>query len=301
MTHLSSRGRRVGWCFAPLFIAAGLALVGPAAADDVLARVNGKDITQGEVDMALDVFGDQLAQVPQAQRLPMVVEALIDMHVVADAAEASGIADSAKYKARMTFLTAQALRNTYVESEIQNKISDADIKARYEKDIASYSAPEEVHARHILVKTEEEALKVIADLAVGGDFAAIAKERSQDPGSKDNGGDLGFFAKGQMVPEFEAAAFALAPGETSASPVKTQFGFHVIKVDDKRSQPAPTVDEVRDQIVQMIQREKYQGEVAKMRDSAKIERLLPPPTAADAPAAAAPATDAPADQAAPAQ
>lgn len=265
----------------------------PASADDVVARVNGKDITAAEVQMATDVFGEQLAQVPEAQRRPMIVGALIDMHVMADAAKAAGTADSPKYKARMAFLEAQALRNTYVEDELQGKISDDEIKARYEKDIAGFVPPEEVHARHILVKTEDEANAVLKQLADGGNFEAIAKEKSQDPGSKDNGGDLGFFAKGQMVPEFEAEAFALKPGETSTKAIKTQFGYHIIKVEERRTQPVPTLDQVREQVIQMVQRDKYQDTLAKMRGEAKIEIL--DPTAAPAPAApAAPATPAPA-------
>lgn len=266
----------------------------PASADDVVARVNGKDITAAEVQMAADVFGEQLAQVPEAQRRPMIVGALIDMHVMADAAKAAGTADSPKYKARMAFLEAQALRNTYVEDELQGKISDEDIKARYEKDIAGFVPPEEVHARHILVKTEDEANAILKQLADGGNFEAIAKEKSQDPGSKDNGGDLGFFAKGQMVPEFEAEAFALKPGETSTKPVKSQFGYHIIKVEERRTQPVPTLDQVREQVIQMVQRDKYQEALAKMHAEAKIEILDPTaaPAAPAAPAAAAPAAPA---------
>ncbi|WP_370676696.1 peptidylprolyl isomerase [Pleomorphomonas sp. PLEO] len=278
-----------------LLAAALLALplsVLPASADDVVARVNGQDITATEVQMATDVFGEQLAQVPEAQRRSMVVDALVDMHVVADAAKAAGTADSPKYKARMAFLEAQALRNTYVEDELQGKISDEDVKARYEKDIASYTPPEEVHARHILVKTEDEANAILKQLADGGNFEAIAKEKSQDPGSKGNGGDLGFFAKGQMVPEFEAEAFALKPGETSTKPVKSQFGYHIIKVEERRTQPVPTLDQVREQVIQMVQRDKYQETLAKMRGEAKIEILTPPAAPADP--AAAPATPAPA-------
>jgi len=270
----------------------------PASADDVVARVNGKDITAAEVQVATDVFGEQLAQIPEAQRRPMIVGALIDMHVMADAAKAAGTADSPKYKARMAFLEAQALRNTYVEDELQGKISDDEIKARYEKDIAGFVPPEEVHARHILVKTEDEANAVLKQLADGGNFEAIAKEKSQDPGSKDNGGDLGFFAKGQMVPEFEAEAFALKPGETSTKPVKSQFGYHVIKVEERRTQPVPTLDQVREQVIQMVQRDKYQDTLAKMHSAAKIEILDPTaaPAAPAAPAdpAATPATPAPA-------
>ncbi len=273
-----------------LLAAAVLALplsVLPASADDVVARVNGKDITAAEVQMATDVFGEQLAQIPEAQRQSMVVDALVDMHVMADAAKAAGVAESPKYKARMAFLEAQALRNTYVEDQVQGKVSDEDIKARYEKDIASYTPPEEVHARHILVKTEEEANAILKQLADGGNFEAIAKEKSEDPGSKGNGGDLGFFAKGQMVPEFEAEAFALKPGETSAKPIKTQFGYHIIKVEERRTQPVPTLDQVREQVIQMVQRDKYQETLAKMRGEAKIEILTP--AAPAAPAAPAPA------------
>ncbi len=279
-----------------LLAAALLALplsVLPASADDVVARVNGKDITASEVQMASDVFSEQLAQIPEAQRRSMVVETLVDMHVMAEAARAAGIADSPKYKARMTFLEAQALRNTYVEDELQSKISDADVKARYEKDITGYVAPEEVHARHILVKTEDEANAVLKQLADGGSFEAIAKEKSEDPGSKVNGGDLGFFAKGQMVPEFEAEAFALKPGETSTKPVKTQFGYHIIKVEERRAQPVPTLDQVRGQVLQMVQRDKYQETLAKMRSEAKVEILTP--AAAPADPAAAPAAPAPAN------
>ncbi len=284
-----ARGR-LGLLAAALFTLSAL----PALADDVVARVNGKDITAAEVQMATDVFGEQLAQIPEAQRRSMVVDALVDMHVMADAAQAAGVADSPKYKARMAFLEAQALRNTYVEDELQAKISEDDIKARYEKDVAGYVAPEEVHARHILVKTEDEANAILKELAAGGDFQAIAKEKSQDPGSKANGGDLGFFAKGQMVPEFEAEAFALKPGETSVKPVKTQFGYHILKVEERRTQPVPTLDQVREQVIQMVERDKYQEALAKMRGEAKIEILTPPAAPAD-PAAAPATTPAPAN------
>ncbi|WP_237153236.1 peptidylprolyl isomerase [Oryzibacter oryziterrae] len=286
---------RKGLRLIPALLLAGVALAGPALADgDVLARVNGKDITKAEVDMAMDVFGQQLAQVPDGAKQSMVLDALIDMHVLADAAAASGVKDDPKYKARISFLDAQALRNTYLEDQVQAKITDDEIKARYEKDIAGYTPPEEVHARHILVKTEEEANQIIKDLAAGKDFAALAKEKSLDPGSKDNGGDLGFFAKGQMVPEFETEAFSLQPGQTSAKPVKTQFGYHVLKVEEKRTQPVPKLEDVREQVVQVLQREKAQEILTKLKGEAKIENLLPPPAPAATPAPGAEPAPAPA-------
>lgn len=285
MKSASKTGARYGLGLLAAALALPLFTAG-AEADDVLARVNGRDITATEVQMASDVFGEQLAQIPEGQRQSMLIDALVDMHVMADAAAKAGIADSPKYKARMAFLEAQALRNSYVEDEVQGKVSEDEIKARYEKDVAGYVAPEEVHARHILVKTEDEANAILKQLADGGDFQAIAKEKSEDPGSKVNGGDLGFFAKGQMVPEFEAEAFALKPGETSTKPVKTQFGYHIIKTEEKRAQPVPTLDQVREQVVQMVQRDKYQQTLEKMRSEAKIEILTPPPAAAPAPAPA---------------
>ncbi|BBE73829.1 peptidylprolyl isomerase [Oharaeibacter diazotrophicus] len=273
---------------------AGVAL---AADGDVLARVNGKDITKTEVDLAMDIFGEQLQQVPEGARRSMVVDALVDMHVMADAAAAAGLENGQKFKERMSFLTAQALRNSYIEDKIQASVTDADLKARYEKDLANYTPPEEVHARHILVKTEEEANQVIKDIAGGKDFAAVAKEKSEDPGSKENGGDLGFFTKGQMVPDFETAAFGLKPGEMTTKPVKTDFGWHVIKVEERRSQPVPTFEDVKAQVTEVVQREKFQAALTELKAAAKIERLDQPPAApaaGDAPAAAETPAPAPA-------
>lgn len=294
-------GRRAAAGLAAL---AGLLLTGAAFAADgeVLARVNGKDITKTEVELAATVFGEQLAQVPDGARQSIVLDALIEMHVIADAAEKEGLAESAKFKERMSFLSAQALRNTYIEEKVQGAITDDELKARYEKDVAGYTPPEEVHARHILVKTEDEARQVIKDLDAGIDFSKIAAEKSLDPGSKANGGDLGFFTKGQMVPEFETAAFSLEPGAFTKEPVKSQFGFHVIKLEEKRTQPVPTFEEVKDQVTSVVQREKYQQALVDLKAAAKIERLDQPPADAAAPGApAAPAAPEAAPAPAPAQ
>lgn len=272
---------------------AGLSAPALAAPDDVVARVDGTAITEAEVDMAVEMYADQLAQVPEDQRRPMIVDALVDMHIVAAAARKEGLADSDLHKRRMEFLTNQALRTAYLQKNVQDAVTDEELKARYEKDIAGYTPPEEVHAAHILVATEDEAKAVLADIAAGKDFAAIAKEKSTDPGSKENGGDLGFFTKGQMVPEFETEAFALPVGEVSKTPVKTQFGFHVIKVIEKRTQPVPTFEAVREQIVPAVQREKFEALMASLKAGAKIERLDQPP-AAPAPAEGGEAAPAPA-------
>lgn len=290
-----NRNRRLAGLVSTTALAVLLAAGPVVAQDDVVARVNGKDITSTEVDLGLDVFGEQLAQVPEGARRAIVLDALVDMHVIADAARKAGLQDNEKFKERMSFLEAQALRNTYIEEEVQNAVSDDELKARYEKDVAGYAPPEEVRARHILVKTKEEAEQVIKDLEAGGDFAAIASEKSLDPGSKVNGGDLGFFTKGQMVPEFENEAFSLAPGEVSKAPVQSQFGFHVLKVEEKRSQPVPTFEEVKPQVMQVVQREKFQEILGKLKGEAQIEMLnQDAPATTPAPAAPAPAAPAPA-------
>jgi peptidyl-prolyl cis-trans isomerase C len=134
------------------------------------------------------------------------------------------------------------------------------------------AAEEEVSARHILVETEDQAKTVLADLKKGGDFAAIAKERSKDPGSKEKGGDLGFFSKDQMVPEFAEVAYKLDKGQLS-DPVKTQFGWHIIKVEDKRKKQLPEFDKVKDQIQTFVQRRAQAELIQKLRADAKIERL----------------------------
>jgi parvulin-like peptidyl-prolyl isomerase len=160
---------------------------------------------------------------------------------------------------------------------------------------AAVKTLEEVHARHVLVKTEDEAKAVLADIKKGTDFAEVAKAKSTEPGAAQSGGDLGYFTKEQMVPEFAEAAFKLDKGKVS-EPVKTQFGWHIIKVEDKRKKPVPTFDQVKDQLETFVARKSQSDLVAKLRTTAKIEK-----TAAAAPAApAAPATPAaPAPAAAP--
>jgi peptidyl-prolyl cis-trans isomerase C len=155
---------------------------------------------------------------------------------------------------------------------------------------------EQVSARHILVKTEDEAKAVIADLKKGGDFAAIAKDKSNDPGTKATGGDLGWFVKEDMVPEFSDAAFKLQKGQYTETPVKTQFGYHVIMLLDRRTAPAPSLDEARPQVLALLQRELLDQKVKELRAGAKIEvfNIDGSKPAAASPATPAPATPAPA-------
>lgn len=253
-------------------LVAGLGFSGLALAEDkILAKVDGQPITDKDVAGAAGSLAQQLAQLPEAARQRAVLDRLIDIKVIAGAAAKSGLDQTPDFKARMEQVRMQLLVNEFVKKKVESAVSEADIKARYDKDSAAFTPPEEMHARHILVKTEDEAKAIIADLGKGGDFAAIAKEKSQDPGSGEQGGDLGFFGPGDMVPEFEKAAGELKVGEFTKEPVKSQFGYHVIKLEEKRKQAIPALEAVHDQIRQVLVGEVFTKMLEDMKKSAKIE------------------------------
>ncbi|MCG6857126.1 MAG: peptidylprolyl isomerase [Salaquimonas sp.] len=239
--------------------------------DTVVANVGGQPITEQDVEFAAQQLNDQFAKVPQELRRAAALNALIDIKALARAAEASGLDENnPEFKARMAFLRDQALHNFYFQQRVLNSVTDEEVKARYDKEVAANKPEQEIRARHILLKTEEEANAVIAELDAGKDFAEVAKEKSTGPSGKD-GGDLGFFGKGRMVPEFEAAAFALKKGEYTKKPVKTQFGWHVIKKEDERLSQPPAFEKVKDQVRQVLLREKYNMLLKEARDAAKVE------------------------------
>ncbi|MDK9698027.1 MAG: peptidylprolyl isomerase [Siculibacillus sp.] len=249
-------------------------LVAPVAAlaqDKVFARIDGQPITDKDVAAASTALASQLAQLPEDARKRAVVDRLIDMRVAATAATKAGLDQSDAFKARMDQVRTQLLIAEFLKAKVETAITEEVIKARYDKDVKAFDPPEEIQARHILVKTEDEAKKIIADLAKGGDFAAIAKEKSEDPGSATQGGDLGFFAPGDMVPEFETAAKTLAVGEVTKAPVKSQFGWHVIKLEGKRKQPVPALADVRDQVKQALVGETFSKMLEDLKKAAKIE------------------------------
>lgn len=261
--------RRIA-ALAALLVGLGLS-AGAQAQTKVLATVDGQPITDGDVTAAAATLGAQLAQLPEDARKRAVLDRLVDMRVIASNAVKAGLDKTDAFKARMEQVRLQLLVNEFVKAKVEPAATEDAIKARYDKDAKSYNPPEEMHARHILVKTEDEAKAVIADLLKGGDFAAIAKEKSQDPGSGAQGGDLGFFGPGDMVPEFEKAAETLKPGEFTKEPVKSQFGWHVIKLEEKRKQPVPALDAVHDQVKQAVVGETFSKMLEEMKKSAKIE------------------------------
>ncbi|MBB5704423.1 peptidyl-prolyl cis-trans isomerase C [Ochrobactrum daejeonense] len=245
----------------------------PAQKEDpskVLATVNGKDITVGEVDQAAGDLDPQFSRLPAEQRRLAALAALIDIKAMAGEAQKEKLDQTDEFKNRMEFLRERALHNEYFKDAIVDKIADADVRARYDKEIAAMPPQVEVRARHILVKTKEEAEAIVKKLEGGAKFEDLAKESSTD-GSAANGGDLGYFTEGQMVPEFEKAAFALKPGEYTKEPVQTQFGFHVIQLEDRRTKQPPAFEQVKDQIRSIVMRERYVEAVKKLRDGMKID------------------------------
>ena len=264
-------GRTLAGGLFALALAFGVAA--PAQAQepgDAVAKVGDATITEADIAFASRDFADQLRQVPPTQWRGVLTDVMVDMQVMANAARAAGIDEEPEFQRQVEFLKTRALRNAYLAREVEQKITDADVQAAYDKEFADYAGEEERHARHILVETKEEAEAIIKDLENGADFAELAKEKSTGP-SGPNGGDLGYFAKGRMVKEFSDAAFALEVGQFTKEPVQTQFGWHVIKLEDVRKQPAPELDEVRERIRQELLRARYAKVMEELKASTEIE------------------------------
>src|SRR5215472_17234083 len=254
---------------------------GRAADDPVLAKVNGAEIRKSDVALAEEELGPSLAQMDPATKDENVLSFLIDMKVVSKAAEDEKIADNDDFKKRLDFTRNRLLMDSLLAAKGKAATTDDAMKKVYDDAAKQIAGEQEVHARHILVGTEDEAKAVKAELDKGADFAELAKKKSKDPGASD-GGDLGFFTKDQMVPEFSAAAFALEPGKIS-DPVKSQFGWHVIKVEEKRNRKPPDFDQVKGQIETYVTRKAQAEYVGKLREAAKIERFDKPEETAKAP------------------
>ena len=238
----------------------------------VLAKVGDRTITAADLDQAMGDMAQQFQSFPEAERRARALDSLIDINVLAIQAEKEGLQNEIDIQRRIELLRARTLHNGYFQKKIQPGITEEAMKARFEEESAKVKAQQEVSARHILVKTEEEAKAIIKDLEAGKDFIELAKAKSTGP-SGSNGGDLGFFGPGRMVPAFEQAAFKLEKGAFTKEPVKTQFGFHIIRVDDKRDQPKPTYDQSKPQIRQLMLTEAYGKAIEKIRSDVGIELL----------------------------
>jgi peptidyl-prolyl cis-trans isomerase C len=242
-----------------------------SASDPVIARVNGVDIKQSDLALAEeDVGADMQAASPEAKR-EHLISYLADIIMVTQAADKKNMADNPDFKRRLAFLRSKLLMGYELQQEAKTALTDEALKQTYDEAVKSMSGQEEVRARHILVEGEDEAKAIIEQLKGGADFAKLAKEKSKDPGAAE-GGDLGYFTKDQMVPEFADVAFKMYPGQLS-NPVKTQFGWHVIKVEDKRIKQPPEFEKVKDQIEAYLARKAQSDFIAKLRQSAKVERF----------------------------
>jgi peptidyl-prolyl cis-trans isomerase C len=239
----------------------------------VVATVNGYEITAREVQLAADDILPQLTEVPANLRFPFVVEYLMERHLLAQAAVKEGIVETEEYKRRLAFYQAKALRDAYFAAKLKPSVTDEAVRKSYDEQAAKVEAEERARARHILVASEEEAKDVSARLAKGEDFEALAKELSLD-GSKEYGGDLGYFTAEEMVPAFSETAFSLEVGEVS-QPVQTEFGWHVIKLEDRRTGGAQPFEDVEDAIRMVLLRQSVQDRLVELRQTAEIEVFDP--------------------------
>jgi peptidyl-prolyl cis-trans isomerase C len=274
-------------------IAGGSATIAAAqelTPETVVATVNGQPITVGELQLAGAEFGDQLGQVPADRRDGAVLDLVINMRLASAAALAAGLDQKPEVVQRLDLARDRTLYSEFLREKFLAAVTEEQVRARYDEEMAKAEPAEEIRARHILVNTDQEALakEIIAELDAGGDFAKIAAEKSQDPGSGASGGDLGWFKRGMMVKPFEDAAFALEPGQYTKTPVQSDFGWHVILVEEKRMAPPPTFEEERARIEQELVRETFDREIGGLRDTAKIE-FTALPGAPPAPEAAPPA------------
>jgi len=256
---------------------------GGSASDPVVARVNGFDIRESHLAMAEDDLGVDLQQLTPDVRREHLISYIADIVLVAQAAESQNLQNTDDFKQRQAFLRSKLLMGLLLQNHARNATSDDALRKVYDEQIKPMGATEEVRARHILFRADPKDEKAQADaeararaalerIKKGEDFAALATELTEDPSGKENGGDLDYFTKDQMVPEFANVAFQMFKGQIS-NPIRTQFGWHIIKLEDRRNRPVPEFDKVRGQIETFVVRRAQAELVGQLRDKAKIERL----------------------------
>lgn len=259
-----------------------------AVKDPVVAVVNGQQIRLSELEIAQQSLPAQYRTMPLQAVFPALLERIIDSKLVVQEGKKSKTNEDPAFKKRMAFVEEQVLQDFWIQREISRLVTLEKIQQKYQERLKSMPPEEEVHARHILVATEDEAKAIIAELKKGAAFDKIAKDKSTDKASGAEGGDLGWFKKSDMVKEFADAAFALKKGDLTEAPIKTQFGYHVIKIDDRRTAPPPALEELSEQIREELAREAVTAQLDKIRAGSKIEKFNMDGTKAEA----APATPA---------
>lgn len=280
--------------FAAGFVLLPQALVAQTPpAQGVIATIGGKPVTEKDLDLAYEELASSLPpQVSDAQKKDYALSYLADLKAGAQAAIEAKLDQSEDYVRRLAYAKEKLLLEAYLALETKKQVTEEKMRKLYDDSIKAMKPEMEIKARHILVPTEQEAKDIAAKLKSGVDFAKLAQEFSKDPGSGKEGGDLGWFTTDRMVPEFGEAASKMKPGQVS-DPVKTQFGWHIIKVEEMREKKPPTFEEVKDQVQQFLERQVQTDIISKLRATVKVEKK-------DAPAAAAPAAPAAPAPAAPA-
>lgn len=283
---------------------AGFMMTGTASATDpVVAKVDGKDITLSQVLAEKDKLPKQAQGLPEDTLFPILQTQVVDLILIEKAANASGADKDPKVQDAIKKMTQQVIDQAYLAQQIEAAVTDAAVKAKYDEIVKNFPQEKEIKARHILVKDEATAKAVIKALKAGTDFAKLAKEKSID-GTAKEGGDLGYITKDEVVKEFSDVAFALEIGAYSQEPVKTEFGWHVIKVEEKRDAKPPKFEEAKEELKALLAKEAIMNLLKDLRSKSKVELFDKdgkPVKAAPKPAApvAAPATPA-ADAAKPA-
>lgn len=249
-------------------------------ASTVLATVNGTDITLGHAIVMRSRLPEQYQSIPDNVLLPGIVEQLVDQTLLAALASPSPDDDPLEVKLQLDNERRGTLAARAVQSEIDVTLDDAAVQAGYDEAFADFEPQPEYNASHILVEQEAKAQELAAEIEGGADFAELAGANSSDPGSAANGGSLGWFGAGQMVPEFDAAVAELDVGEVS-EPIKSQFGWHIIKLDEMRESAPPPLEEVRGDIEERLRQEAVQARIAELREEADVELMEPgiPPAA----------------------
>ncbi len=251
--------------------AAGAALAQDSSSPalSVVATVDGVSITEAELIFAAEDLAQDLSSVPPAEQRAFLISVLIDMKLMANEARNLDLDKAEIFVRRKTYLEERALRRAYFTTFVEAEVTEEATRAAYAEVIASEAPREEVRARHILLASLEDAQAVVAELEGGRPFEDVAREKSTGP-SGPNGGDLGFFGRGQMVPEFENAVFALETGQIS-EPVQTQFGWHVIKMEERRQSAPPPFEQLAARLRQQLLIQEFEAQVEALKSSAVIE------------------------------
>lgn len=239
-----------------------------AGDDPVVARVNGQPVLRSEIVLAAESLPAQLRAVPIEALYPALLNQVIDRKLTVAQAQKENFDKDPEVAKRVADINERVIEQLYLATQVDKELSDDKLKVEYDK----LPTEKRVRASHILVKTRDEAVQVIRDIGAGQKFEDIAAKRSLDPSGK-QGGDLGFFSKEQMVKSFADAAFGMKKGEVSKAPVQSEYGFHVIRVEDVQENAKPSFEEKRDELRDQLSDSVLAGRMDRLRNEAKIERF----------------------------